>query len=74
MLGQQPQQLHAGVTGTADDADLDYGKEIKRTSEGIREPLEIQQNDISPQRRKERKAIFFLKNQDIFFASFASLR
>jgi hypothetical protein len=29
----------------------------------IMEPLEIQQNDISPQRRKERKAIFFLKTR-----------
>ena len=24
VLGQQPQQLHAGVTGTADDAGLDH--------------------------------------------------
>jgi hypothetical protein len=26
MLGEQTQQLHAGVTGTADDADFDHRK------------------------------------------------
>src|SRR3990172_12885286 len=37
-------------------------------------PPETQHKDIPPQRRKERQAIFLLKNQEIFSASFASLR
>ena len=32
MNGEQPQQLHAGIAGTADDADLDHGAPIEEES------------------------------------------